>query len=172
MLERLDIVDENNNIVTTATRNNILKHNLIHRGVVIFIFNSKGEIFIHKRTANKKIYPGMWNMTCGGSVVSEENFFKGAIRETTEETGIKNPKLEFLFMDRYKSILDNVIAAVYKLKFNGNIKIQKEEIEKGFFVSIRELKKLIKRERFCPDALQYYKKLEEIKLSEANKSKK
>ncbi len=172
MPEVLDIVDENDNVIGTATKDHILKQNLIHRGVVIFIFNSKGEIFVHKRTADKKIYPNMWSMTCGGSAVSGEDFLEAAKRETTEETGVKNPKLEFLFMDRYRSKLDNVIADVYKLKFDGNIKIEKKEIEKGFFISVEELKELIKKEPFCPDALQYFKKYGSKKIKSQKNSNK
>lgn len=160
MPEMFDIVDENNNVIGKAARENVLKQNLIHRGVVIIVFNSRGEIFVHKRVASKKIYPSMWDMFCGGGVISGEDFLTAAKRETTEEVGIIDPEPEYLFTDRYKSELDNVIAAVYKVIFDGEIIIEKEEIENGFFVAVEELKKLIETEQFCPDRLQYFEKLE------------
>jgi isopentenyldiphosphate isomerase len=79
MQEILDIVDENNTVVGIATKDEILKKNLIHRGVVVFLFDSKHKIFIHQRTENKMIYPNMWNMTLGGSVASGESFLEAAI---------------------------------------------------------------------------------------------
>ena len=159
MAEILDIVDENNKIIGKTTKDQILKENLIHRGVVIFLFNKKDELFVHQRTNNMIIYPGMWSMTLGGSVVSGENFLKAAERETREEVGISNPKPEFLFFDRYQSPLDNVIAAVYKLIYEGKITAQKEEIVKGFFVSLKKLEKMMEEKSFCPDAIQYFNKL-------------
>lgn len=102
----------------------------------------------------------MWDMFCGGEVISGEDFLAGAKRETTEEVGIIDPELEYLFTDRYKSELDNVITAVYKVLFDGKIIIEPKEIEKGFFVSMDELKALIKKERFCDDSLQYFERLE------------
>ncbi|MFH1565364.1 MAG: NUDIX domain-containing protein [bacterium] len=159
MPEILDIIDENNNVIGKAAKEDVLKQNLMHRGVAIFVFNSKREIFVHKRVANKIIYPSMWDMTCGGGVISGEDFLAGAKRETTEEVGIIDPELEYLFTDRYKTELDNVIAAVYKTVFDGEIIIEKEEIEKGFFVSLDKLNEMMKTEKFCPDSLQYFEKL-------------
>lgn len=162
MQEVLDVVDENNTVVGKAAKDEVLKKNLIHRGAVIFLFDSKHRIFIHQRTKNKRIYPNMWNMTLGGSVVSGESFPEAANREITEEVGVKDAKLQFLFYDRYQSILDNVIACVYKLVYDGEIVIQKEEVAKGFFVSLNELENLMRKEKFCPDAIQYFNKLRSI----------
>ena len=162
--ELLDVVDEDNNVIGTATKKEVLDKNLIHRGVVIFVFNSKGELFVHKRTADKIIYPSMFDMTCGGAVKSGEEFDDAAARETTEEAGIENPELQFLFDDRYKSEYDNVIAKVYKVVYDAEIKIQKDEIVEGYFLPIPKLKELMEKEKFCPDALQYFKKMESMDL--------
>ena len=162
--ELLDVVDENDNVIGQEIKKDVLGKLLLHRGVVIFIFNSKGEIFVHKRTADKIIYPSMFDMTCGGSVQSRETFDKAAARETTEESGIKSPELQFLFDDRYKSELDNVLAKIYKVVYDGEIKIQKSEIVEGYFISITKLKELMEKEKFCPDSLQYFKKMDSIGL--------
>ena len=42
------------------------------------------------------------------------------------------------------------------------LNIAKEEIAKGFFVSLSELESLMGKEKFCPDAIQYFNKLKSI----------
>lgn len=44
-----------------------------------------------RRVPNKKVYPDMWDISCGGCVDSGETSVEGAIRETREELGLNLP---------------------------------------------------------------------------------
>ncbi|MFH1770247.1 MAG: NUDIX domain-containing protein [archaeon] len=161
MNEIVDVVNEDDEVIGTATRTEMREKNLLHRGGTIFVFNSEGEIFVHKRVKTKDIYPSYYDMTCGGGARTGETYEECAKRELGEELGIKDTELKFLFKFRYQNEIDNFFTKVYYCVYDGKITLQEEEVEEGRFMSIKELKKLMKKEKFCPDALVMFEKLEE-----------
>lgn len=154
----MDIIDENDSVIGKVPRDEIRSKVLLHRGVLIFVFNSKGEIFVHKRTETKKIYSGYYDLACGGGVDAGEGYEEAAYRESSEELGLKNQKLKFLFKERYKSDIDNTLVSVYKTVYDGKITLQKDEIVSGKFMPLKDLNELIKKEKFCPDSLMMFRK--------------
>lgn len=99
--EYLDVVDENDNILGKATWREMEENGLLHRSANIFVFNSKGDIFVHKRAKTIR-YPGMWDVKFGGLVSAGESYGEAARRESQEEAGIANAKLEFLFDFKFR----------------------------------------------------------------------
>ena len=92
-MELLDVVDENNQITgIKADRNEIHEKGLWHREISVFIMNHAKQILLQKRAA-KKVAPNMWSLTAG-HVESGEDAKQAAMRETEEELGIRNLKLE------------------------------------------------------------------------------
>jgi isopentenyldiphosphate isomerase len=55
--------------------------NLTHREVVIYIFNSKGELLLQQRSLQKKINPGRWTISAVGHVDAQEEPSAAIIRE-------------------------------------------------------------------------------------------
>ena len=53
------------------------------------IFNSKGQVFIQKRKANRTNFPNVWEASVGGKVEKDENIKIALEREVQEETGWK-----------------------------------------------------------------------------------
>jgi len=158
--EQVIIVDENNNEVEVVPRSEMRKNNLRYRSTFIFVFNSKGEILVTKRTETKDVYPGLYEIFHGGTVAYGETFEQNAYKEIEEELGIKNIDLEFLFKFSYKDKVQNCIGKVYKCVYDGEIKIQEEEVESYFFVSVKKLKEMIKEDsgKFTGDGLYVFKK--------------
>jgi len=154
--ELLDLINENDEVIGVAPREEIRKKRLLHRGVSVFVFNAKGEIFVHKRTQSKKIYPGLYDLVCGGAVSTGEDFEEAAKRETTEELGIIDPKLKYLFKHRYASKIANAMIKVYSCTTRQQVKIQVEEIVSGAFMTLAQLEKEIKTKRFCPDSVEIF----------------
>ncbi|MFH1506527.1 MAG: NUDIX domain-containing protein [archaeon] len=162
MPEMWDLVDENDEVVGTINKDEWWNNRQLHRGVTIILLNSEGKIFVHKRVENKKIYPGYYDCQVGGTVHKGETYDNGARREVQEEVGIENPKLEFLFKTRFKTDLENAWVKVYRLVYDGPLKLQKDEIAEGFWVTIDELKEMFKKEKFCDDALVFFKMYQEL----------
>ena len=56
--------------------------------VGICIFNSKGEMLIQQRVAEKKFFPSLWEISVGGCSIAGETSAMSAHRELQEEMGI------------------------------------------------------------------------------------
>lgn len=57
--------------------------------VHVCIFNGAGEMLIQQRQHFKKGWPGMWDLSVGGSAVSGDTSRTAAERETLEELGLE-----------------------------------------------------------------------------------
>ena len=56
--EILDVVDSQDNVISKAPRDYVHNHLLMHRSSHILLFNSRGELFLQKRSMNKDECPG------------------------------------------------------------------------------------------------------------------
>jgi len=156
MKEYLDIVDENNKVIGKADWDETRQNNLLHRGSAILIFNSKKELFIHKRSKQMRKYPNLFSTVVGGGVSSGESYDDNAIRELEEEVGIKDVKLNFLFQTLFNGDGARSFINVYSCVYDGDMKFQEEEVEHGFFISLKKLKEMIKKERFSPPSIHVF----------------
>jgi isopentenyl-diphosphate delta-isomerase len=89
MSEMVDVVNESGMVVGTMSREESETLNHLIQNVIVFIFNSKGEVWIQKRPTTKKHFPGLWDVSACGAIFSGEAPDTAAERETVEETGIK-----------------------------------------------------------------------------------
>jgi isopentenyldiphosphate isomerase len=161
MEERWDIVNEHDEVITTVTAKEGKKRNLLHRGATIFIFNSKGELFVHKRVAEEDLYPGYYDLAVGGHAEAGEKYEETARREVEEEVGIRDVPLTFLFKMRFTSSEDNCFSGVYKCVYDGPITLQEEEIASGLFLPLEKVEEMLQKEQFCPDSLLAWRKVHE-----------
>jgi isopentenyldiphosphate isomerase len=160
--EVVDIIDENDKVIGKTTKNIARGKNILHRGAHVVVFNSDGKLFVQKRSKTKLVHPGLWGLGAGGWVSSGEDYETAAKRELKEELGIKKG-IKFLFDFRYKTSDDNYKSKFYKCIFDGKIKLQKEEIEKGEFRTINEIKNMSKKGLLCPDTAIFFEKYLEMK---------
>lgn len=125
---------------------------LTHRATYILVFNSKGELFIQKRTATKDIYPGYYDIAAGGVVLADESYEDSAQRELFEELGIK-ASLLFHFDNYYADKNNKVWGRIFSCVHDGPMTLQKEEVESGLFLYPDKVLKMSKKEPFCPDGI-------------------
>jgi isopentenyldiphosphate isomerase len=160
--EILDIVDEDDNVVGSDTRENIWKRGLEHnvRAVNIFIFKPDGKLLVPKRSMKKRIYPGCYDFSCGEQVLSGEPYENAAARGLSEEIGIRDIALENLgkltpkdgircFAMNYKAIIDKEID-----------NFSKQEVESLHWFTLDEVKNLLntKAELFKGDFKETFEK--------------
>jgi isopentenyldiphosphate isomerase len=117
-MELWDILDGNGNKTgKTIQRGNTMGQDEYHLVVNVWIKNKKGEFLITKRTPNKKIFPNMWETTCGAATISEESL-KTALREVKEEISIdlspKNGKCLFRLKRQHNDSSDFVDVWLFK----------------------------------------------------------
>jgi len=84
--EPLDLVDEQDRVVGVMRRSEVYAKKLHNIRVVnLFIKNSRGELWIPRRTAHKRSFPLCLDMSMGGHVESGETYEETFRRELREE---------------------------------------------------------------------------------------
>ena len=87
--ELFPIIDEDGNVIGKATRRECHSGSmLLHPVVHLHVFNSKGELYLQKRSLSKDIQPGKWDTAVGGHVDYGEEIETALRREAREELGI------------------------------------------------------------------------------------
>jgi 8-oxo-dGTP pyrophosphatase MutT (NUDIX family) len=152
------IVDEKNNVVGAAPRSQMRAQGLAHRATYILVFNSKGDLYIQKRTTVKDIYPGYYDVAAGGVVLDGETYEECAERELEEEMGISGIPLTKLFDFYHEDGRNRVWGKVFRCVYDGEIVLQEEEVESGEFQRIDEVLKRGEKEKFTPDGIYVLKR--------------
>lgn len=99
MQETFDIIDAKGRYTgETASRDECHQKGLYHKAVALFIINSKDQVLLQKRSAEKKLWPNMWDISAGGHVLAGEFGFEAVIRECEEELGLKLRPEEITFI--------------------------------------------------------------------------
>lgn len=93
--ELFDVVDQSDAVVTVLPRSEVHARRLLHRAVSVFVFNSRGELLLQKRSATKDEYPHLYTSSASGHVSAGETYDETAPRELDEELGLATP-LTFL----------------------------------------------------------------------------
>lgn len=87
--EYLDLVDQNDVVIGKKLRSEVYAEKLWNFRVInAFVINAAGELWIPRRSANKRIYPLCLDMSVGGHVESGEDYDQAFRRETAEELNI------------------------------------------------------------------------------------
>lgn len=151
--EWVDVVDDDDHVVGRAHRAEMRARNLPHRAVYVFVRNRAGDLFVHRRTPTKDVYPGYCDVTVGGVVAAGEEYDAAAERELAEELGVVGAPLARLGTMRYADERTRVHGMVYAIRHEGPFVLQHEEIASGGFVPLGEAERMTREERCCPDAV-------------------
>lgn len=154
MEELVDVLDERGMYTgKTETRANCSKYGLWHKAVCVFIINSKEQVLLQKRSANKKTWPNMWDVTAGGNVLAGEFGFQAIIRECKEELGIELNKNDITFIgsvistNKKGDIINNYFNEYYianKEVDTAKLQLQKEEVSEVKWIDKNEIIERIK----------------------------
>jgi 8-oxo-dGTP pyrophosphatase MutT (NUDIX family) len=156
--EIVAIVDKENNVTGTAPRSEMREKGLPHRATYILVFNSKGELFVQKRTPVKDIYPGYYDVATGGVVMAGESYDESAARELQEEMGIQGVSLTHLFDFYHQDVSNRVWGRAYSCVYDGEIVLQEEEVESGGFCSLETIIDASRQDSYTPDGLYVLKR--------------
>jgi 8-oxo-dGTP pyrophosphatase MutT (NUDIX family) len=152
------LVDGEDRVIGHAPRSEMRARNLLHRGTAVAVRNSAGDIYVHRRTRTKDIFPGLYDMFVGGLVVYGESYDDCARREVAEELGIVGPTPVPLFKHLYPGPENRCWTAIYEVTWDGPIVHQETEIEWGAFLSLAELEQRLDEWSFVPDGEEIYRR--------------
>ena len=140
MAEFFYVVDENDNVIGRATREECHKSNRrIHRSVYIFVINSRDEIFLQRRSRTKDLYGGYYTGSATGHVDYGEDYDEAAQRELKEELGIEAPLTKVCKFKSFSNI-EREISVLYTCHHNGPIGFSEKEVSEGIFMSLNQIK--------------------------------
>ncbi|CCO24586.1 NUDIX hydrolase [Maridesulfovibrio hydrothermalis] len=156
---QVEAVDKNNRPIIVMDIDEVHRQSLRHRSVVVLIYNSEGKLYLQKRSANKTLYSGRWNVSASGHVLSGESLENAALRELKNELGLVNGNIRLLDEIEASSETGYEFITVYVLdKINTIPAPNPEEVESGFYYSESELYWMIReyRELLAPGLVFLY----------------
>jgi isopentenyldiphosphate isomerase len=130
--EIFDVVNERDEVVDAKPRSVVHAQGLLHRAVHVLVFNSRGEIFLQKRSLLKDRQPGVWDSSSSGHVDSGETYDETAVRELREEIGLDlKSSPQKLFKIDACAETDAEFVWVYRCENDGPFVLHPDEIETG-----------------------------------------
>lgn len=107
MSELIQIVDEQDQPIGGATKEQAWREGLIHRIAHIVVRRANGLVVMQRRADTMSLWPGRWSMAAAGHVTEGEAYAATARRELAEELLITDAELEargqpFFWEGRYK----------------------------------------------------------------------
>jgi isopentenyldiphosphate isomerase len=151
--EWFPVVDEEGNTIGKALRSvcHDGKSMLLHPVVHLHLFNTKGELFLQKRSSKKDIQPGKWDTSVGGHIDPGESVDEALRREAREELGLKD--FEPVFRGRYiwESIRERELVNSFSTISDFVPVVNIDEIEEGRYWRIEEIKEALGKEIFTPN---------------------
>lgn len=145
-------------------RSYALGRRILIRGVGILVRNLKGEIYVHRRAANKKHFPSMLDMWVGGMASFGESAETTALRELGEELGVGGGGLLSWNLSTVVSTdLNRVFVDCfeYTLAESEEVRHVDGEVAWGTYTDAAALAEMMAAEPFVPDGLQCWQAYQE-----------
>ena len=151
--ELLDIVDAEDRVVGQALRGEAYARRLRHRCVFILARDAEDRVFVHRRTAEKLVFPSLYDMFVGGVVGAGESYDEAAKREAEEELGVDGLAPTPLFRFLYETPEHSWWSAVYETRVTGPVDPQTEEVAWHDFLTEEQLVARLPGWEWVPDGL-------------------
>lgn len=153
MPEVFDVVDSDDRVIGTATREEVHGNpSLVHRVAHILLFNSQGQLYLQKRALNKDVQPDKWDTSVGGHVDAGELYEAAAEREMSEELGVSDVPLRRLYRYLHTNDYESEMVTTFLVTWDGAITPDPDEISTGRFWSLEEIRSS-DRAAFTPNFL-------------------
>jgi isopentenyl-diphosphate delta-isomerase len=140
--EPLEVVDEDDRVIGVKKRSEIHREGLRHRSVHLFIFNTRGELYLQRRSPAKDQYPEHWDSSAAGHLDPGETPREAAQRELGEELGIA---ADLTVVYRHPACPETgwEFASLFTGRWDGPIRLNLEEATEGKFCAPAEVEALL-----------------------------
>ncbi len=146
-------VDEQDHALEPLPRHELRGRGLIGRATFILLFNSAGELCVHRRTLSKAVYPGYWDVAAGGMVSAGESYEDSAARELFEELGVSGVPLTAHGHFFFDEPCNRAWCAVFSAVWDGPLHVQPEEVMEAGFMPVAQALAESETRSYCPDSL-------------------
>lgn len=156
-LERVDVVDEDDAKIGTATRGSVHRSGAWHRGVHVLVFNRRGELLLQRRSATKDKSPSKLDLSVSEHSKAGESFEAAAVRGLREELGVDGANLSRVL--KFKMAYgpgDNMVSTIFQTTLKGELRPDGSEVEEVIAVDDGTLRRMVdeRSDEFAPWALQ------------------
>ncbi len=127
MSELLDIVNEHDEVIGQAERDEVHRLGLVCRLVYVCFYTPDGQIILQKRSNTKKNDAGKLTTAVSGHVASGQSYLDAAVREAFEETGVEINMDNLTNLGTVRSdytqgsYVSNAVRGLFAYKFDGSI---------------------------------------------------
>ena len=151
-MELWDLVDaERHPLGMVHERGTPIPQGCYHVTVHICVFNAESQILIQKRTDDREVFPGLWDISAAGSALTKETSREAAHRETLEEIGLDH---DFTYEQAYLTVHGSSFLADWYLVDDDcdldSLSIQKEEVAEIRWASLDEILAMKRSGKFIP----------------------
>jgi isopentenyl-diphosphate delta-isomerase type 1 len=139
----ISYVDANDNVIGAGSIGEAYNKGIIHRVVRVYLYNSKGELLLQKRSDNMKSNPGKWNESAAGHVDEGETYLQAAQRETEEEIGVRGVVLEEIkktYTEEVGELGRKRFTVLFRGVYDGEVHPDLEEVSEVKWVSPEALR--------------------------------
>lgn len=148
-MDEIILVDSNGKETGSGKKTDIHREGKLHRAFSIFVFNSRGEMLLHRRNSSKYHSGGLWTNACCSHPRKGERLEDAVHRRLREEMGF-DTELKEIFSFTYKVKFDNGLFEheydhVFVGSFDGEPRPDPEEVEDFMWVSPDEVKRDIQK---------------------------
>ncbi len=103
-MEQIVIVDEEDNYIGEEDKEKCHDGDgILHRGFLAMVFNRRGELFLTRRSARKRLWPGFWDGTVASHVRTGEDYEQASKRRLKQEIGLATDQVRYLFKFCYRA---------------------------------------------------------------------
>lgn len=180
MDELVDILDDRGNpLGVSRMKSEAHQKGLFHPTVHIWFYTADSQILIQQRGKDKDTHPLLWDVSVAGHIGAGENIEKSAVREVSEEIGLKIRPSDLQKIGVFKSVQkhsESLIDCEFHHTFLAelcvsleNLSKQESEVADLKLISITQFEEELGKEetskKYVPHSLDYYQTI----LSEVKK---
>lgn len=154
--ELVDLVDDQDKVVGSASVRRCLREGLLHRAVATLVVRTSGKFVLQQRSKLDRWNPGLWTISSTGHVKRGETYEAAARRELREELGVearlKRLRKYALPIFSEGGLTEHEWVSFFTCKTDAPCSIDLAELESVKEVTMEELREALSGGRFTPDA--------------------
>jgi isopentenyldiphosphate isomerase len=170
--ELLDIINDDDIVITQQLRSVVHSQGLLHRGVHIFLVTPDRKLLVQKRSQHRDNYPLALDCSVSEHVKASEDYLQAAMRGLQEELGLEHAELNPLVKFKMSyGVNDEEISLLYESTVDPTlVQFNPEEVDAVAYYSLDELETMINSGKtvFCSWFIQlirwYLRKSSELKV--------
>ena len=144
--ELLDIINDDDIVITQQMRSVVHRQGLLHRGVHILLVTTDGRLLVQKRSHQRDNFPLALDCSVSEHVKAREDYLQAAMRGLQEELGLQYAELHPLVKFKMSyGVNDEEISLLYESTVDpAMVQFDPEEVDDVAYYSVDELASMIR----------------------------